>query len=189
MSVPSDEMARSRSLPLIVRAAGPELVMVIRVTGGGADARHGAHTVSHAIANMSAAAAHDHVRARAQAERDAAPGRAVAPSIADGAVNASSISSRASAAESSRRLRSFSRQRQSSRRIAVGVAAGSVRQFGSVFSTDANVSKIVSPVNSRWPVNISKTITPNAQTSARLSAACPLACSGAMYAAVPRITP
>jgi hypothetical protein len=49
-----------------------------------------------------------------------------------------------------------------------------VRQFGSVFEYDASGIK---------------TTTPNAQTSARLSAACPLACSGAMYAAVPRITP
>ena len=39
------------------------------------------------------------------------------------------------------------------------------------------------------PLNISNSTTPNAQMSARLSTALPRACSGAMYAAVPRIMP
>ena len=51
------------------------------------------------------------------------------------------------------------------------------------------MSLTVSPANRRWPVNISHTITPKAQMSARLSTALPRACSGAMYAAVPRIMP
>ena len=46
-----------------------------------------------------------------------------------------------------------------------------------------------SPVNGRVPVSISKSTTPNAHTSTRWSTTLPLACSGAMYAAVPMITP
>ncbi len=57
------------------------------------------------------------------------------------------------------------------------------------FSTAASTSLTVSPSNSRRPVSISKSTTPKAQTSARLSTACPRACSGDMYAAVPRIRP
>ncbi len=51
------------------------------------------------------------------------------------------------------------------------------------------MSLTVSPWNSRFPVSISKRTTPNAQTSALLSTGLPRACSGDMYAAVPRITP
>ncbi|AMY09354.1 hypothetical protein LuPra_02569 [Luteitalea pratensis] len=40
----------------------------------------------------------------------------------------------------------------------------------------------------RRPANISKSTQPNAHTSLRLSAWC-FACSGLMYAAVPRMTP
>ena len=39
------------------------------------------------------------------------------------------------------------------------------------------------------PVTISNTTTPKAQMSARLSTAAPRACSGLMYAAVPRMIP
>ena len=53
----------------------------------------------------------------------------------------------------------------------------------------ASVSLTSAPSNARLPVNISNNTQPKAQTSLRLSAARPLACSGLMYAAVPRITP
>ena len=53
----------------------------------------------------------------------------------------------------------------------------------------ASVSVTVSPANGRRPVNISQNTTPNAQTSDRLSTGRPRACSGLIYAAVPRITP
>ena len=43
--------------------------------------------------------------------------------------------------------------------------------------------------NARSPVSISKTTAPKAQMSARLSTGLPRACSGLMYAAVPRIIP
>ena len=51
------------------------------------------------------------------------------------------------------------------------------------------MSETSSPSNARRPVSISYSTTPNAQTSARRSTALPRACSGAMYAAVPRISP
>lgn len=51
------------------------------------------------------------------------------------------------------------------------------------------VSERSSPGNARVPVSISNSTAPNAQMSLRLSAARPLACSSAIYAAVPRITP
>jgi hypothetical protein len=69
------------------------------------------------------------------------------------------------------------------------VSAGIACQAGSVLSTLAIVSDTSSPGNARCPASISNSTTPNAQMSARLSTARPLACSGAMYAAVPRITP
>ena len=46
-----------------------------------------------------------------------------------------------------------------------------------------------SPANARLAVSISYSTHPNAQMSARLSTALPRACSGDMYAAVPRIIP
>ncbi len=57
------------------------------------------------------------------------------------------------------------------------------------FKTSAIVSLTVSPANSVRPVSISYSTTPNAQMSDRLSTGRPRACSGAMYAAVPRMTP
>ncbi len=51
------------------------------------------------------------------------------------------------------------------------------------------MSLTVSEANSRAPVSISHSTTPNAQMSARASTVPPRACSGDMYAAVPRITP
>ena len=56
-------------------------------------------------------------------------------------------------------------------------------------STNANTSDGVSPGNARRPVSISNRTQPNAKMSLRRSALCPRACSGAMYAAVPRSTP
>jgi len=45
------------------------------------------------------------------------------------------------------------------------------------------------PPNTIRPASISNNTTPNAQMSARLSTGLPRACSGDMYAAVPRIAP
>jgi hypothetical protein len=46
-----------------------------------------------------------------------------------------------------------------------------------------------SPSKARLPVSISYSTHPKPQMSLRLSASRPLACSGDVYAAVPRITP
>src|SRR5438132_1603356 len=69
-----------------------------------------------------------------------------------------------------------------------GTSAGSADQFGVDFITDAISSVTSLPSNARVPVNISYRTAPNAHTSVRLSTAFPRACSGDMYAAVPRIT-
>ena len=55
--------------------------------------------------------------------------------------------------------------------------------------TAASVRDKSSPGKERWPVSISNSTAPNAQMSARLSTTFPRACSGLMYAAVPRIIP
>jgi hypothetical protein len=101
----------------------------------------------------------------------------------------SSSTIRASAMSCSRFFGLRSRQRRSSRRIAGGTPAAARRGRSRRISTPASVSGTESPANSRRPVSISKSTTPNAQMSARLSTALPFACSGLMYAAVPRITP
>ena len=88
-----------------------------------------------------------------------------------------------------RALRSFSRHRWMSVTICAGTSAGSADQFGVVFMTAAIISVASSPSNARAPVSISYSTAPKAQTSVRLSTARPRACSGDMYAAVPRITP
>jgi hypothetical protein len=138
---------------------------------------HSAETTTPAV-NMAPAAAIS--RRRGTAGRVAAGSSGTPPSR-------SSSCTRASPIAWSRRFGSFSRHDRRSRRRLGGTPAGSKRQFGSVLRTDANVSEIVSPVNRRWPASISKTTTPNAQISARLSAGRPLACSGLMYAALPRM--
>ena len=53
----------------------------------------------------------------------------------------------------------------------------------------ASVSDMSSPSNARLPVSISNSTPPKAQSPLRFSTARPLACSGVMYAAVPRIIP
>jgi len=108
------------------------------------------------------------------------PAIMAAPVSSGAPASRSSICTRASPMSRSRRFGSLSRQRRRSSRRRGDTAGGSARQFGSVFSTDANVSEIVAPVNSRSPVSISKTTTPNAHMSARLSTGFPRACSGLM---------
>jgi len=63
------------------------------------------------------------------------------------------------------------------------------RKVGSRYSTRDSTSAMSSPAKARFPVSISNSTAPNAQMSARLSTERPLACSGDMYAAVPRIIP
>ena len=58
-----------------------------------------------------------------------------------------------------------------------------------MFSTAATTCATVSPWNGRVPVSISNETAPNDQMSLRLSTVLPLACSGDMYEAVPKMTP
>ena len=73
--------------------------------------------------------------------------------------------------------------------MAGGVSGDSNSSGGCSFSTAATVSDTLSPANARLPLSISNSTHPKAQMSVRLSTLRPVACSGDMYAAVPRITP
>ena len=75
---------------------------------------------------------------------------------------------------------SLRRQRESRRRTVWGVAFGRASRSGSRVTTAAITSVTVSPAKSAWPVSISHTSTPKAQTSARRSTGLPRACSGDM---------
>ncbi len=145
---------------------------------------------------------------------DAAPAMAIAASAAipsatrlceerGGAAGTVCVSSRTSVraalSSSSRRTRpicgrrfcgSFCRHRRSSVRTCGGVSAGNVVQSGSRVRMCATASEIVSPgSNVCLPVSISNRTQPNDQMSVRRSTGLPRACSGLMYAAVPRMTP
>ena len=96
---------------------------------------------------------------------------------------------RASPISRNRFLTFRSRHRRSRPRIERGASAGSLSNSSGNRSTSASVCEIVSASNRRLPVSSSHSTTPNDQTSARLSTGLPAACSGLMYAAVPKITP
>ena len=104
-------------------------------------------------------------------------------------VPASLMSIRTSVAVCRRFFTSFCRQRRSSLRIEDGTSDGSRVQSGSLFNTAPRMSGTSSPSNAARPVSISYSNAPNAKMSVRLSTSFPLACSGLMYAAVPKITP
>jgi hypothetical protein len=74
-------------------------------------------------------------------------------------------------------------------RIFFGVRPGRAPHGGSLSRIRAMVSDTVSPRNAARPVNASKRQHPNARMSVLLSRTFPRACSGLMYAAVPRMTP
>jgi hypothetical protein len=130
---------------------------VARVSGAGARCQKNVTTASAAMA--APATAHGN-----QPSRDR-----------EGAASTSS-SSHTSPMSRSRFFGSFSRHRVNSRRTFGGAALRS----GCFMTTAASVSVRSSPWNSRWPVTISYSTTPNAQMSARLSTFFPFACSGAM---------
>ena len=118
------------------------------------------------------------------------PRTGIAAAVASaGPTNACSRSIRTSPADCRRVLTSFCRQRRSSFGIDGGRFAGNRAQSGSRCSTRDRISGTSSPSNARRPASISKSTHPNAQISARLSTVLPRACSGDMYAAVPRIIP
>ena len=62
-------------------------------------------------------------------------------------------------------------------------------QSGSLLTTASSTSGVVAPANARLPVSISYSTAPKEKISLRRSTGRPTACSGDMYAAVPRITP
>ena len=129
----------------------------------------------------------DLIRAEANAGRDTVVGCAGATA----GVRLVGSASRNCAVEMSpiRCLRSLARHRSTSVRIDGGASGGKAFQSGSRASTEASTSDTSSPSNARLPVSISNRTHPNAQMSLRLSAARPFACSGLMYAAVPRMIP
>ena len=84
---------------------------------------------------------------------------------------------------------SFSRQpSRSSRSLGCRFVAKLVHS-GSLFKTAARMCDAFLPVNTCRPLSISNSTTPNDPVSALLSVASPPACSGDIYAAVPRIIP
>ena len=101
----------------------------------------------------------------------------------------SSMAMRASPIACNRCFGSFFRHRCNNPRIGAGVVAGNALHSGSARITAASVSVTVSPLKAILPVSISYSTQPNDQMSARRSTDLPLACSGAIYAAVPRIIP
>ena len=106
-----------------------------------------------------------------------------------GSAGYSSRTMRASPISRNRSLGSRRRQRRNIVRMLAGITGGSAAQSGSPRNTAASVSLMSSASNARFRVSISYSTHPNAQMSLRLSAGRPLACSGLMYAAVPRMTP
>ena len=70
-------------------------------------------------------------------------------------------------------------------------------RFGCVANSEGVSPRTIAPISpgvlaaskARFPVNISKSVAPNANTSVRASATCPSICSGAMYGNVPSTTP
>ena len=86
--------------------------------------------------------------------------------------------------------RSFARQRS----ISIRTCGGNVRRQCvpvrlALQHARERVGDVFTLRRARCPVSISYSTAPNAHTSLRLSAARPFACSGLMYAAVPRMTP
>jgi len=104
----------------------------------------------------------------------------VAPVSSAAAAGTLSSAIRASPTSRRRCFGSLTRQRCRSWVSAGPVSEGSAPQSGSARSTAASVSEIVSPANNGRPVSISRRTQPNAQTSLRVSAARPFACSGLM---------
>ena len=117
-----------------------------------------------------------------------AAGGSITPVLA-GSASASASSMRASPMSRSRLCGSFCKQRRSSARTIAGAVSGNASQSGSRDKTAAMQSESVSPGNARRLLSSSYNTHPNDQMSVRLSKGFPRACSGLMYAAVPRILP
>ncbi len=156
-------------------ADGPNVNLAAGGSGGSGFNWKYAAVAAAAIAAAPTTAAH--VRSRR-------PSRATA-TAPDGVGSSSASSRQASPMWRSRCRGSFSRQLAMSRRTRRGTRS----HAGVSLITAASVSPTSSPPKGRAPVSISYRTQPNAQMSARLSTGWPRACSGLMYAAVPRIIP
>ncbi len=102
---------------------------------------------------------------------------------------ASSIAIRASPMSRRRRLGLRSRHRPITVRKAFGVLGGNASKSIASRSTAASTCATDSPLKTGRPTSISQSTMPNDQMSLRLSTVFALACSGDIYAAVPRMTP
>jgi hypothetical protein len=172
--VPSGEMASGAPLFAGMKTGAPRCTLSLSACGGGAGLRPWTENVS--ATASSAASAHG-----TAPRQKGTLALADAPSSSSGAPRSASSSATRTSAISCWRFFGFrSRHRRSKRLTDGGVAAGSSFHRGSRVRTAASTSETVSPSKSRRPVSISKSSTPKAQTSARLSTGLPRACSGDM---------
>ncbi len=144
-------------------------------TRAGVPAHHAAAASAPAPTTAAAASA-------GERRRPAAAGGCVSPPT-------SPRTNEKAATSATRWRRSFSSERLSSVSTGAGTCGGSKLQSGSLRRIAAIVSLMSSPSNARLAASISYNTHPSAHTSLRLSAPRPFACSGDMYAAVPRMTP
>ena len=129
------------------------------------------------------------LRAQSRPAVSFAPG-ALAGVAAAGSVNASSMSIRTSAAVAAAgSSHPFPGRAAAVSECRGGTSAGKRVQSGSLFSTAPECRARLRPRTPARPVSISYSTQPNAKMSVRWSTGRPFACSGDMYAAVPRITP
>ena len=96
---------------------------------------------------------------------------------------------RASPMACNRCLRSLARAAAQDLADGAGRIGGELGPVGSLLTTASSTSGVVAPGKARLPASISYSTAPNEKISLRRSAARPTACSGDMYAAVPRMTP
>jgi hypothetical protein len=192
MSRPSGEIATLRSVGSITSACAGGGTIAKRETCGGPGRMRSHVTVAAAAAPTRSAAAmasHDPSRLRAGVRSELPAGVDETAGTAGAAVDASDRKYRATEISGMRALRSFTRHRFTTSPRFGGTSGGSRVQSGSLLMTLASVSPMSSPSKGLRPVSISNSTQPNAQTSLRLSADRPFACSGLMYAAVPMIIP
>ena len=182
---PSSEMARSGSGPPVPTVSPGRGVMVSRTTAGGADDARVTNQIAVAPTTNATATNNDSARALLAGT----PTRRRRPHHRAHGSCASSISSRADAASASRRLRSFSRQRRSSVRMDGGVWAGAPPSPARS-STPPPASRQSSPPRTRAaPSAFRRARRRRPRYRRAYRRASPRACSGDMYAAVPRIIP
>ncbi len=176
-------------LKLVKSAASVLMLLTNRIVGGGGGTGLSIHTATPArtpaiTATLASGSARFH---NGRAATDGTTTGAGAGSVGSAWMN--SISQRTSPIACSRSRRDFARQRRRSRDSRGSSVAGIAVHSGSRARTDAMMSVTDSPGNACRPVRSSYNTQPNENTSLRWSVGRPFACSGDMYAAVPRMTP